>query len=160
MSDNVFSTSTTTRPAVDPVDMMDCAVQIVSAYASSPGADPGKIPDLLETTYRKIAALDGREDFAAKVAKADLTPAVPVKKSITPDFIICLEDGKKFKSLKRHLKAAYGLTPEQYREKWHLQADYPMVAPNYSAARSDLAKKAGLGQVRKVAVKPSVKKAA
>jgi predicted transcriptional regulator len=76
-------------------------------------------------------------------------PAIPVRKSITPDFIICLEDGKKFKSLKRHLRTQYDLTPEQYREKWGLPADYPMVAPNYAQARSALAKQMGLGQARK-----------
>ena len=75
-------------------------------------------------------------------------PAVSIKKSITPDYIICLEDGKKFKSLKRHLRTQYGLSPEQYREKWSLASDYPMVAPNYAAARSRLAKQMGLGQQR------------
>jgi predicted transcriptional regulator len=78
-----------------------------------------------------------------------LTPAVPVKKSVTPDAIICLEDGKKFKSLKRHLRTTYDMTPEQYRTKWNLPADYPMVAPNYAKARSELAKIMGLGQQRK-----------
>jgi predicted transcriptional regulator len=78
-----------------------------------------------------------------------LKPAVPVKKSINPDFIVCLEDGKKFKSLKRHLRTQYNMTPEQYREKWGLNADYPMVAPNYAAARSQLAKQMGLGQQRR-----------
>ena len=78
-----------------------------------------------------------------------LKPAVPVKKSITPDFIVCLEDGKKFKSLKRHLRTQYNMTPEQYRDKWSLPPDYPMVAPNYAAARSQLAKQMGLGQQRR-----------
>ena len=78
-----------------------------------------------------------------------LKPAVPVKKSVTPDYIICLEDGKKFKSLKRHLMTHYGLTPDQYREKWGLDSSYPMVAPNYAQARSQLAKKMGLGRKRK-----------
>jgi predicted transcriptional regulator len=78
-----------------------------------------------------------------------LKPAISVKKSITPEFIVCLEDGKKFKSLKRHLRTQYNMTPEQYREKWGLSADYPMVAPNYAAARSQLAKQMGLGQQRR-----------
>jgi predicted transcriptional regulator len=78
-----------------------------------------------------------------------LTPAVSIKKSLTPDYLICLEDGKKFKSLKRHLRTTYNLTPEQYREKWGLPKDYPMVAPNYAAARSELAKTMGLGQQRR-----------
>jgi predicted transcriptional regulator len=76
-------------------------------------------------------------------------PAVPIKKSVTPDYIICLEDGKKFKSLKRHLRTHYDLSPEEYRDKWGLPHDYPMVAPNYAAARSDLAKRMGLGQRRR-----------
>jgi predicted transcriptional regulator len=88
------------------------------------------------------------------------TPAVSVKKSITPDYVICLEDGKKFKSLKRHLRTAYDMTPEQYREKWGLPADYPMVAPAYAAARSELAKKMGLGQQRKGVPRKPVKKSA
>jgi predicted transcriptional regulator len=78
-----------------------------------------------------------------------LKPAIAVKKSITPEFIVCLEDGKKFKSLKRHLRTQYNMTPEQYREKWGLNTDYPMVAPNYAAARSQLAKQMGLGQQRR-----------
>jgi predicted transcriptional regulator len=85
----------------------------------------------------------------AEPASEPLKPAVPVKKSIHPDFIVCLEDGKKFKSLKRHLRTQYGMTPEQYREKWGLPLDYPMVAPNYAAARSQLAKQMGLGQQRR-----------
>jgi predicted transcriptional regulator len=90
-----------------------------------------------------------------------LTPAVPVKKSITPDFIVCLEDGKRFKSLKRHLRTTYDLTPEQYRTKWGLPSDYPMVAPNYAKARSELARTMGLGQQRrKTAAQGRSKKAA
>jgi predicted transcriptional regulator len=85
----------------------------------------------------------------AQSSSEPLKPAVSVKKSINPDFIICLEDGKKFKSLKRHLRTQYGMTPEQYRDKWSLPADYPMVAPNYAAARSQLAKQMGLGQQRR-----------
>ncbi len=87
-----------------------------------------------------------------------LKPAVPIKKSITPDFLICLEDGKQFKSLKRHLRTHYDLSPEDYRQRWGLPSDYPMVAPNYAAARSELAKRMGLGQQRKAAAKPAAKK--
>ena len=86
---------------------------------------------------------------AAPVETEPLKPAVPVKKSITPDYIVCLEDGKKFKSLKRHLRSQYNLSPDAYREKWGLPADYPMVAPNYAKARSNLAKQMGLGQQRR-----------
>ena len=87
--------------------------------------------------------------FTGQAVREELKPAVPVKKSVTPEYIICLEDGKKFKSLKRHLRTHYDLSPEEYREKWGLPHDYPMVAPNYAAARSDLAKRMGLGQRRR-----------
>jgi len=92
-------------------------------------------------------ALAGISAPQAEPPKAELTPAVPVKKSITPDYIVCLEDGKKLKMLKRHLMSTYGMTPEQYRAKWDLPRDYPMVAPNYAKVRSDLAKKIGLGKI-------------
>src|SRR5690606_26204783 len=100
------------------------------------------------------AAVSGLQAGGAPVVEEKPAPAVPIKKSVTPDFIICLEDGKKFKSLKRHLATHYNLTPEQYREKWGLPRDYPMVAPSYSAKRSALAKSAGLGR------KPAVAEAA
>ena len=89
-------------------------------------------------------------------AREELKPAIPVKKSVTPEYIICLEDGKKFKSLKRHLRTHYDLSPEEYREKWGLPHDYPMVAPNYAAARSDLAKRMGLGQTAPLEVLKSL----
>jgi predicted transcriptional regulator len=101
---------------------------------------------LLHSVY---AALTKTAQGQKEEPKAELIPAVPVKKSVTPDAIICLEDGKSFKSLKRHLRTAYDMTPEQYRAKWNLPADYPMVAPNYAKARSELAKTIGLGQQRK-----------
>jgi predicted transcriptional regulator len=126
--------------------LIELAADIVSAYVSNNTVAAGDITTLISDVYgalRKTAA-------GESVAPAEpLKPAVPPKKSITPDYIVCLEDGKKFKSLKRHLRTHYNLSPEQYREKWGLPADYPMVAPNYAAARSALAKKMGLGQQRR-----------
>jgi predicted transcriptional regulator len=104
------------------------------------------IPALISQVHTALQRVSSGE---AQASTEPLKPAVPVKKSINPDFIICLEDGKKFKSLKRHLRTQYNMTPEQYREKWGLPADYPMVAPNYAAARSQLAKQMGLGQQRR-----------
>jgi predicted transcriptional regulator len=125
---------------------IELATDIVSAYVSNNSVGAGDLPTLIKDVYGALSRVQNGEAAApAEAAK----PAVPVKKSITPDYIICLEDGKQFKSLKRHLRTQYGLSPEQYREKWNLGADYPMVAPNYAAARSKLAKQMGLGQQRK-----------
>jgi len=122
------------------------AADIVSAYVSNNSVAAADLPMLINEVHAALQRISRGEDEAEP---EQLRPAVPVKKSVTPDFIICLEDGKKFKSLKRHLRTQYNLTPEQYREKWALPADYPMVAPNYAAARSDLAKQMGLGQQRR-----------
>jgi predicted transcriptional regulator len=120
--------------------------EIVSAYVSNHAVAPGDIPALINQVHSALRRVSsGQAEAMAEPAK----PAVPVKRSINPDFIVCLDDGKKFKSLKRHLRTQYGMTPEQYREKWGLPADYPMVAPNYAAARSQLAKQMGLGQQRR-----------
>jgi predicted transcriptional regulator len=125
---------------------VDLAVDIVSAYVSNNSVATSDLPQLIGDVHAALARLTGGVvEGPAEAPK----PAVPVRKSITPDYIICLEDGKKFKSLKRHLRTQYDLTPEEYREKWGLPADYPMVAPNYAEARSNLAKKMGLGQQRK-----------
>ena len=125
---------------------IELATDIVSAYVSNNSVGAGDLPSLIKEVYGALSRVQNGEATApAEAAK----PAVPVKKSITPDYIVCLEDGKQFKSLKRHLRTQYGLSPEQYREKWSLPADYPMVAPNYAAARSKLAKQMGLGQQRK-----------
>jgi predicted transcriptional regulator len=125
---------------------VELSADIVSAYVSNNSVPATDLPSLLQSVYAALTktALGQQEE-----PKAELTPAVPVKKSVTPDAIICLEDGKKFKSLKRHLRTTYDMTPEQYRAKWNLPADYPMVAPNYAKARSELAKTMGLGQQRK-----------
>ncbi|MFG1347800.1 MucR family transcriptional regulator [Xanthobacter autotrophicus DSM 431] len=125
---------------------IELATDIVSAYVSNNSVAAAELPALISDVY---AALQRLSTGAAEPPAEPLRPAVPVKKSVTPDFIICLEDGKKFKSLKRHLRTQYDMTPEQYREKWGLPADYPMVAPNYAAARSDLARQMGLGQQRR-----------
>jgi predicted transcriptional regulator len=125
---------------------IELCADIVSAYVSNNSVQAADLPVLLNSVY---AALTKTAQGQQEEAKVELIPAVSVRKSVTPDAIICLEDGKKFKSLKRHLRTTYDMTPEQYRAKWNLPADYPMVAPNYAKARSELAKTMGLGQRRK-----------
>jgi predicted transcriptional regulator len=122
-------------------DLLAQTVQIVASFVANNTVAVTDLPRLIEQTHSalKAQALPG----AGEAARS--RPAVPVKKSITPDYIVCLEDGKKLKMLKRHLMTAYNLTPEQYREKWDLPPDYPIVAPNYAAKRSELARKIGLG---------------
>ncbi len=116
---------------------------VVSAYVSNNAVALSEFPRLIEQTFSTLSAVTGASDASTKP-----TPAVPIKKSISPDFIVCLEDGKKLKMLKRHLKSAYDMTPEQYRERWGLSPNYPMVSPNYAVKRSLLAKKFGLGTRR------------
>jgi predicted transcriptional regulator len=123
------------------------AAGIVAAYVGANSVPATDLPVLIQNVYRSLATL--ADSNVQTAPPAELVPAVSPKKSITPDYLICLEDGKKFKSLKRHLRVRYGLSPEQYRTKWGLPADYPMVAPNYAKARSELAKEMGLGQSRK-----------
>ena len=125
---------------------IELCADIVSAYVSNNSVPTTDLPSLLTSVYAALTkTAQGQQDEP----KAELVPAVSVRKSVTPDAIICLEDGKSFKSLKRHLRTTYDMTPEQYRAKWNLPADYPMVAPNYAKARSELAKTMGLGQQRK-----------
>jgi len=124
---------------------IELATDIVSAYVSNNSVGAGDLPILIKDVYGALTRVTNPE---ANVPANTAKPAVSIKKSITPDYLVCLEDGKKFKSLKRHLRTQYGLSPEQYREKWGLASDYPMVAPNYAAARSRLAKQMGLGQAR------------
>jgi predicted transcriptional regulator len=121
----------------------EMAAQIVSAYVSRNMIPASEIPELTKAIHATLVSLSGG---ASEAANVNLVPAVPVKKSVTNDWIICLEDGKKFKSLKRHLSSAFGMSPDDYRRKWGLPADYPMVAPAYSAHRSGLAKRIGLGK--------------
>ncbi|GJM03919.1 MAG: MucR family transcriptional regulator [Rhodomicrobium sp.] len=123
--------------------VVELTADIVAAYVSNNTIVANDVPSLIGEVFD---ALSKAANVTPGSTLEDLKPAVPVKKSVTPDFIICLEDGKKFKSLKRHLRTHYDLSPEEYREKWGLPHDYPMVAPNYAAARSRLAKKMGLGQ--------------
>lgn len=122
------------------------AADIVSAYVSNNSVAATELPLLINEVH---AALQRVATGESEPVVEQLKPAVPLKKSVAPDYIVCLEDGKKFKSLKRHLRTQYNMTPEQYREKWGLPPDYPMVAPNYAAARSELAKQMGLGQQRR-----------
>ncbi|KKB11632.1 MucR family transcriptional regulator [Devosia geojensis] len=131
-----------TAPVFDN-DLIELSTEIVSAYVSHNAVSPTDLPKLIAEVHSALRALQGNE---APAPAEELKPAVPVRKSVTPDYIVCLEDGKKFKSLKRHLRTHYNLSPEEYREKWGLPADYPMVAPNYSATRSKLAKDNGLGR--------------
>jgi predicted transcriptional regulator len=128
-------------------ELVEMTAEIVAAYVSANSVAPHDLPRLIETVHASLQGLSGKVDGGV-VAEAN-APAVPIKKSVTADFIICLEDGKKFKSLKRHLRTRYGMTPEEYRARWNLPHDYPMVAPNYAKARSDLAKRMGLGHGRR-----------
>ena len=127
-------------------ELVELTAEIVSAYVSNNTVVAGDLPGVIHNVFD---ALSRASTATGQPAREELKPAIPVKKSVTPEFIICLEDGKKFKSLKRHLRTHYDLSPEDYREKWGLPHDYPMVAPNYAAARSDLAKRMGLGQRRR-----------
>jgi predicted transcriptional regulator len=129
----------------NPIKFVDLAADIVSAYVSNNTVAASEIPNLINEIYVALTRVARGPDAHREPQK----PAVPPKRSVTPEHIVCLEDGKKFKSLRRHLQSQYGLTPQQYREKWGLPADYPMVAPNYAATRSALAKKMGLGQQRR-----------
>jgi predicted transcriptional regulator len=125
-------------------DLLTLTAEIVSAYVANNTLTQEGVSDLIQSVFARLAALsEGVESVAT-----ELVPAVPIKKSITDDYIVCLEDGKKLKMLKRHLMTSFGMTPEAYRAKWGLKADYPMVAPNYALKRRDLAVKIGLGRKR------------
>lgn len=125
---------------------IELAADIVSAYVSNNSIAPSDLPALIGDVH---AALLRVSAGPAMIAAEPLKPAVSARRSVHEDYLICLEDGKRFKSLKRHLRSQYNMSPEQYREKWNLPADYPMVAPNYAKARSQLARDMGLGQKRK-----------
>lgn len=122
-------------------DLLVLTSEITSSYVSGNQLSVEEIPDFINLIYKTLSGIGAEEDAIADRPQ----PAVPIKKSVTPDYIICLEDGKQLKMLKRHLKTAYNMTPEDYRERWGLPADYPMVAPNYAEQRSKLAKNIGLG---------------
>ncbi len=136
------------------IDLTTLTADVVAAYVSHNVISADKMGEFIGSVH---AALSKASTQAVEPEKVELVPAVSVKKSVTQDHIICLEDGKKFKSLKRHLKSQYDLTPEEYREKWGLPRDYPMVAPAYAAARSSLAKSMGLGQRNSVKAAPVAK---
>ena len=124
----------------NPNDLLTFTTQIVAAHVANNTVAVTDLPQLIQEVFKTLANVGNAPAPAERPQ-----PAVPIKKSVTPDYIICLEDGKKLKMLKRHLKTAYNMTPEEYRERWGLPADYPMVAPNYALHRSSLAKKIGLG---------------
>lgn len=123
-------------------ELLELTAEIVSAHVSNNSVPLSDLPSLIQEVYRTLATV-GMPPQKAQPERPQ--PAVPIKKSITPEYLICLEDGKKLKMLKRHLQTSYGMTPDQYRERWGLGGDYPMVAPNYAKHRSSLAKKIGLG---------------
>ena len=129
------------KPAI-----LELAAQIIASYVGNNSVEQSDLPKLIAEVHRALEAVSNGAHV--KEEPVDSKPAVNIKKSITPDYLICFEDGKKFKSLKRHLRTHFNLSPEQYREKWGLPADYPMVAPNYANSRSKLAKNMGLGQRR------------
>ena len=126
---------------------IELAAEIVSAFVSNNSVPAAELPALISNVHDALNKVTS--GTTQKTEETKQAPAVPVKKSVQPDYIICLDDGKKFKSLKRHLRTVYNMTPDQYRTKWGLPADYPMVAPNYAAARSQLAKQMGLGARRR-----------
>ena len=141
----------------DNTELLTLTADIAAAYVSNNTVQAADVPSVIQTIYR---ALQGVGSATAAPAPEPQKPAVPIKKSITPDFLISLEDGKKYKSLKRHLRTQYNMSPDDYRAKWGLPKDYPMVAPNYAASRSALAKSMGLGRGgASKATKPAVKKA-
>lgn len=124
-------------------DLLRMTAEVVAAYVSNNPLPTGQLADVISAVYLSLRALEGK---GAESKSDPLKPAVPVRKSITPEYLICLEDGKKLKMLKRHLRSTYSMTPDDYRQKWSLPADYPMVAPNYAQQRSAFAKKIGLGR--------------
>ena len=124
-------------------EVLQMTTQVVAAYVGYNNVGGAQVPGIIKSVYASLAGLDGQLG-----AETKQQPAVPIKKSITADYLICLEDGKKFKMLKRYLRTSYGLSPDEYRAKWGLGPDYPMVAPNYSKRRSAIAKKFELGKHR------------
>ena len=132
-----------TAPKAADDELLRMTAEVVSAYVRNNTLATGQLGDVIQAVYNSLRVLEGQ---AAEPPSEPLKPAVPVRKSITPEFLVCLEDGKKLKMLKRHLRSTYNLTPDEYRTKWGLAPDYPMVAPNYAAQRSAFAKKIGLGR--------------
>ena len=132
-------------PKANPVELLPLASEIVAAQVANNKITPAELPQLIREVYQ--ALVQARAGETGSIPRGD--PAVPIKKSVTPDFIVCLEDGEKMKMLKRHLRTAHGMSLDQYRQRWGLSADYPMTAPNYTKTRSKLAKQIGLGTTRR-----------
>jgi predicted transcriptional regulator len=128
---------------ISQAELLQMTAEVVSAYVGNNTIAEGQLPEVIRSVYNSLTSLDS---VAGADAAPELMPAVPIKRSVTPDYIVCLEDGKKLKMLKRHLRTTYDLTPDEYRAKWGLPADYPMVAPNYAKQRSAFAKQIGLGK--------------
>ena len=137
------------------VSSLEMTTEIVAAYVSNNPVPASELPGLIASVWQSLKQLNGG---SVQVEAKKPVPAVPIKKSVTRDYIVCLEDGRKFKSLKRPLMARYGMTPEEYRAKWELPADYPMTAPSYAEKRSELAKAAGLGRKKEPARKSGGRK--
>lgn len=136
--------STDYQSGIEKEAMINLTTEIVSAYVGNNPVQSTDLPSLIRSVHESLEALT-----VERAVVEEQKPAIPVRKSVTDEYIICLEDGKKFKSLKRHLRSKYNISPEEYREKWNLPYDYPMVAPAYARQRSQLAKQMGLGQARK-----------
>ncbi len=132
-----------TAETVSRDEVLRMSVDVVAAFVSNNQLSSAQIPEVIDTVFRSLYALDGT---TAEAKPEPQKPAVPIRRSVTSEFIVCLEDGKKLKMLKRHLRTNYNLTPEEYRAKWNLSPDYPMVAPSYAKQRSEFAKKIGLGR--------------
>ena len=124
-------------------ELLRMTAEVVSAYVSNNTLATGQLADVIQAVYNSLRGLEGQ---AVEPVAEPLKPAVPIRKSVTPEYLVCLEDGKKLKMLKRHLRSTYNLTPDEYRSKWGLAPDYPMVAPKYAEQRSEFAKKIGLGR--------------
>lgn len=129
--------------SIPKADLLRLATEVVASYVSNNAVGPDQLPELINSVHNTLMSVDGSASAAPEPPQK---PAVPIRRSVQPDFIVCLEDGKKLKMLKRHLRTTYEMTPDEYRSKWGLPADYPMVAPNYAAQRSAFAKKIGLGR--------------
>ena len=133
----------TVTPKIAEEELLRMTADVVAAYVGNNTLPTTQLAEVINAVYGSLKSLEGQ---LAQVQPEPLKPAVPIRKSITPEFIICLEDGKKLKMLKRHLRSTYNMTPDEYRTKWGLAPDYPMVAPNYAERRSEFAKKIGLGR--------------
>lgn len=129
--------------------LLQMASKVAAAYLKNNSVPADQVSEIIQSVYETLKNIEQGNDV--ELLARDLRPAVPVNKSITPDYIVCLEDGKRLKMMKRHLRTSFNMTPDEYREKWGLPSNYPMVAPNYAVKRSNFAKQAGLGRKRKAA---------